>query len=107
MTDLNYKPVAHDHEEFIARASRRKGFTEAYEALELEYQLANQMLKARARAGLTQDAVANIMGTTKSAISRLEAAGKHAPSIATLKRYAEAVGCDLQVKLVPHKASAT
>ena len=107
MTDLKYMPVTHDHEEFIARASKRKGFTDAYETLELEYQLANQMLKARARAGLTQDAVADIMGTTKSAISRLEAAGKHAPSITTLKRYAEAVGCDLQVKLVPRKASVT
>jgi hypothetical protein len=28
-----------------------------------------------------------------------------APSLATLKRYAEAVGCDLQVKLVPQKAA--
>ena len=106
MANLKYKPVAHDHQAFMARASKRKGFTEAYEALEMEYQLANQMLKARSRAGLTQDAVADIMGTTKSAISRLEGAGKHAPSIATLRRYAEAVGCDLQVKLVPHKASA-
>lgn len=106
MANLKYKPVAHDHKAFMARASKRKGFTEAYEALELEYQLASQMLKARSRAGLTQDAVAEIMGTTKSAISRLEAAGKHAPSISTLRRYAEAVGCDLQVKLVPHKASA-
>ena len=44
------------------------------------------------------------MGTTKSAISRLESAGKHAPSLATLKRYAQALSCDLQVKLVPHKA---
>ena len=43
------------------------------------------------------------MGTTKSAVSRLESAGKHAPSLATLKRYAEAVGCELQVKLVPQK----
>jgi len=106
MANLKYQPVAHDHKAFMARASKRKGFAEAYEALELEYQLANQMLKARSRAGLTQDAVADIMGTTKSAISRLEAAGKHAPSISTLRRYAEAVGCDLQVKLVPHKASA-
>ena len=106
MANLKYQPVAHDHDAFIARASKRKGFTEAYEALEMEYQLANQMLKARSRAGLTQDAVADLMGTTKSAISRLESAGKHAPSIATLRRYAEAVGCDLQVKLVPHKASA-
>ena len=63
------------------------------------------MLKARSRAGLTQDAVAERMGTTKSAISRLESAGKHAPSLATLKRYASAVGCELQVKLVRQKAT--
>jgi len=104
MANLTYTSVAHDHEAFLARASRRKGFAAAYEALELEYQLASQMLKARARAGLTQDAVAERMGTTKSAISRLESAGKrHAPSIATLQRYAQAVGCDLQLKLVPQK----
>jgi len=76
MADLKYRPVVHDHQEFLARASKRKGFAEAYEALELEYELANQMLKARSRAGLTQDAVAERMGTTKSAISRLESAGK-------------------------------
>lgn len=105
MPDLKFNPVAHDHKKFLAKARLRDGFTEAYEALELEYQLADQMLKARARAGLTQDAVAERMGTTKSAISRLESAGKHAPSLATLKRYAQAVGCDLQVKLVPHKAA--
>ena len=105
MTELKYKPVPHDHKAFLAKAKVRKGFTEAYDALELEYQVAVQMLKARSRAGLTQDAVAQRMGTTKSAISRLESAGKHAPSLATLKRYASAVGCDLQVKLVPHKAS--
>ncbi|MBK5256777.1 MAG: helix-turn-helix transcriptional regulator [Vicinamibacteria bacterium] len=49
------------------------------------------------------------MGTTKSAVSRLESAGKHAPFLATLKRYARAVGCDLQVRLVPqtHRARST
>lgn len=104
MANLKYRPVVHDHQEFLARASKRKGFAEAYEALELEYELANQMLKARSRAGLTQDAVAERMGTTKSAISRLESAGKkNAPSIATLQRYAQAVGCDLQIKLIPQK----
>jgi transcriptional regulator with XRE-family HTH domain len=87
----------------LAKARLRKGFSEAYDALDLEYQVADQLLKARARAGLTQDAVAERMGTTKSAISRLESAGKHAPSLSTLKRYAQAVGCDIQVKLVPQK----
>ena len=105
MADLKYKPVAHSHKAFLEKAKTRKGFEQAYEALALEYELAHQMIKARARAGLTQDAVAERMGTTKSAISRLESAGKHAPSLATLKRYAEAVGCELKVRLVPHKAA--
>lgn len=105
MADLTYKPVRHKHAEFIQKAKQREGFTEAYEGLELEYALANQMLTARSKAGLTQDAVAERMGTTKSAISRLESAGRHAPSLATLKRYALAVGCDLQVKLVPQKGT--
>jgi DNA-binding XRE family transcriptional regulator len=105
MADLKFKPVPHNHKAFLAKAKKRKGFTAAYEALELEYAVANQMLRARARAGLTQDAVARRMGTTKSAISRLESAGKHTPSLETLKRYARAVGCNIQVKLVPQKAA--
>lgn len=104
MADLKHQPVRHDHAAFLARARQRNGFADAYDALALEYALADQMLRARARAGLTQDAVAERMGTTKSAVSRLESTGKHAPSLATLKRYAEAVGCELQVKLVPQKA---
>jgi hypothetical protein len=32
----------------------------------------------------------------------LEAAGKHAPSLTTLKKYARAVGCRLEIKLVPN-----
>jgi DNA-binding XRE family transcriptional regulator len=103
MAELQYKLIPHNHKEFLAKANARKGFAEAYNALELEYQVAGQMLKARSRAGLTQDAVAERMDTTKSAISRLESAGKHAPSLATLKRYALAVGCELLVKLVPQK----
>ncbi len=103
MADLKYKPVRHNHTEFLAKARQRPGFAEAYASLELEYALADQMLKARAKAGLTQDVVAERMGTTKSAVSRLEAAGRHAPSLATLKKYAAAVGCELQVKLVPQK----
>lgn len=102
MAELKYKPIPHKHDEFLARARARRGFAE--DSLQLEYELAGQMLKARNRAGLTQDAVAERMGTTKSAVSRLESAGKHAPSLATLKRYAEAVGCELRVKLVPHRS---
>lgn len=103
MAELKYSPIKHDHGAFLARAKARRGFTDACDDLELEYQVVHQLLKARARAGLTQDAVAEKMGTTKSAISRLEAAGKHNPSLGTLQRYARAVGCDLQLRLVPQK----
>ena len=101
MAELEHRPVVHDHEEFLARARRRRGFQKAYDALETEYQVANELIAARARAGLTQEAVAQRMGTTKSAVSRLESAGKHTPSVGTLQRYAEAVGCEIKIELVP------
>jgi len=101
MPDLKYKPVSHDHEKFLKKARKREGFSQAYDGLEEEYTLVREMLSARSKAGLTQEAVAELMGTTKSAVSRLESAGKHAPSITTLKKYARAVGCDLEIKFVP------
>ena len=76
MTDLKYGPVPHNQKGFLEKASKRRGFREAYAALEAEYALAHEMLSARTRAGLTQEVVADRMGTTKSAVSRLEGAGK-------------------------------
>ncbi|MFZ3207712.1 MAG: helix-turn-helix transcriptional regulator [Geobacteraceae bacterium] len=104
MADLKFKPVPHDHNAFIEKARRREGFKKAYDDLEEEYALVKEMLTARSRVGLSQEAVAEKMGTTKSAVSRLEAAGKHAPSLTTLKKYAHAVGCHLEIKFVPEHA---
>ena len=105
MAELKRKPVLHSHEEFLTKAKKKAGFTEAYAETLPEYELAKQMLRARSRAGLTQDTVAQRMGTSKSAVSRLEGAAKHAPSLSTLQRYAEAVGCELQLKFVPQRVS--
>ena len=44
-------------------------------------------------------------GTTKSAVSRLEAAGKHSPSVAPLKQYAKAVGCGIEIRLLPDSSA--
>jgi DNA-binding XRE family transcriptional regulator len=101
---LKYQPVAHDHNAFLEKARKRESFKKTYEELEEEYALVREMLAARARLGLSQEAVAELMGTTKSAISRLEAAGKHSPSMTTLKRYAHAVGCHLEIKFIPEHA---
>jgi len=104
MSNFKYKPVSHDHKAFLKNALKREGFRKAYDGLEEEYRLIREMLSARSKSGLTQEAVAELMGTTKSAVSRLESGGKHVPSIITLKKYAKAVGCNLEIKLVSAKA---
>ena len=103
MAKIKYQPISHDHAAFLRKARKRRGFNAAYKALAVEYAVTNEMLAARARAGLTQEAVASRMGTTKSTVSRLESAGKHAPSLTSLKRYAKAVGCDIEIRLVPQR----
>ena len=95
-----YEPVSHDHQAFVERALKRKGFGEAYHALEDEYRLVRELLGARLEAGLTQEAVAASMGTTKSAVCRLESVGAPSPSVRTLERYAKAVGCEVDIKLL-------
>jgi DNA-binding XRE family transcriptional regulator len=106
MAELKYKPVAHDHEAFLKNAKKREGFRKAYKDLGEEYIFIREMLAARVKSGLTQEAVAQLMGTTKSAVSRLESAGRHAPSLTTLKKYAQAVDCRLEIKLVPKSRPA-
>lgn len=72
----------------------------AYEALEEEFALVRSMLQARARAALSQAEVAKRMGTTESAVSRLES-GRGMPSTRSLERYARAVGHRLCITLEP------
>jgi len=100
MPDLNNQATSRDHAAFLEKALKRKGFKPVYDELEDEYALIRELLLARSRAGLTQEAVAERMGTTESAVSRSEGAGRHSPSVSTLKSYAQDVGCRLDIRLV-------
>ena len=60
-----------------------------------------QLIAARRRSGLTQHQVAERMGTTRSAISRLESGLDHRPSLTTIESYALVVGCRVEVVLRP------
>lgn len=71
-----------------------------YDALAQEFDTARELIAARARAGITQAELALRMGTTQSAIARLES-GKRTPSIDTVQRYARAIGCRAVVRLEP------
>lgn len=95
-----------NHAELKAKILANPEVVAAYKTMEPEFSLLRQMLKARQRAGLSQAEIAKRMGTKAPAVTRLESSlssGKHSPSVATLRRYAHAVGCELQVKLVKCK----
>ena len=94
--------------QFKRRALSRPGVKAAYDASAEEFAFLDEVLRARAEAGLTQAEVAERIGTTQSAIARLESAEpKHSPSIATLQKYARALGYRLQLKLVKERRPAT
>lgn len=91
------------HRELKAKVLSNPETLAAYRGMETEFELLRQMLKARAKAGLSQAQVAQKMGTKAPAVTRLESAltsGSHSPSLATIQRYARAVGCELQIRLV-------
>lgn len=91
------------HDELRRKALARPAVRKAHAALEPEFALLKRMLSARKRAGLTQSEVARRMGTKAPSVARLErslGSGLHSPSIQTLRKYAEAVGCHLDIKLV-------
>ena len=89
------------HDELKQRALSNPEVQRAYDDLAEEYQLARELIQARATAGLTQEQVAERMHTKAPSVARLESGKKHSPSIATLRKYARAVGCKLEVHLVP------
>lgn len=94
------------HKELKARALERADVKTEYDRLDEEFRFLDEFLKARAAAGVTQAEVAERIGTTQSAIARLESGrGKHSPSIATLEKYAHALGCRLELRLVSEMAS--
>jgi transcriptional regulator with XRE-family HTH domain len=61
-------------------------------------QIADQVAERRRARGLSQTELAELCGTTQSAIARLESGGRP-PRIDTLLRLANALSCDLHVEL--------
>ena len=95
------------HKQLRSKALGRADVKAEFERQGDEFALLDEFLKARADQGLTQAQVAERIGTTQSAVARMESGkGKHSPSLATLSRYAEALGCRLEVRLVRQRSTA-
>lgn len=91
------------HNRLVAKLMRRPKVRSEVQRIEREEgALLDLLLKARHEAGLTQAQVAERMGTQPPAVARLEralATGRHSPSLATLRKYAQACGKDIVVRL--------
>jgi len=75
---------------------KSKEYRQAYEELAPEFALARAVIAARVTARLTQEQLAERMGTTQSVIARLEG-GRARPSTQTLERLATATGTRLKI----------
>ncbi len=88
--------------ELHKRWLRDPKYRKKYDALHEEFALANSVIEARKRAGLTQQQLAQKMGTTQPVVARLEA-GNSRPSLRTLERLADATGSRLVISFQPRK----
>jgi predicted transcriptional regulator len=86
------------YEVFKARMLADPEVKREYDALEAEFAIASELIRARMRAGLSQAELAARMGTSQSAIARLES-GQTLPSTKTLLRFAEATRSKVELRL--------
>ena len=80
------------------------GLREAIESQKLNTSVAEMILAAREKAGLTQGQLAKLVGTTQSVISRLEDADYDGHSLSMLRRIAEVMNHRVVVRLVAASA---
>jgi ribosome-binding protein aMBF1 (putative translation factor) len=89
-------------EESFKRWSKDPKYLAVYDALEKGIALASALIKARSEAEMTQEEVAEAMGTTQAVVARLES-GKVLPSTRTLERFARATRTRLRISFEPDR----
>lgn len=79
-----------------------------YDALSVAFEMKRQMIAMRKQAGVTQEQMAEILGTKKSSISRLESLNaQSSPSLSTIEDYARVLGYSVKVEFQPRTKSVT
>jgi DNA-binding XRE family transcriptional regulator len=74
---------------------RRRGYEQAGRAIRLAFEIR----ALREKKGLSQRELAELVGTTQSAIARLEG-GNISPSLPTLDKIAKALGAEVSLSIV-------
>ena len=79
---------------------QNKEVQKEYNELKPLFTIKKQLVATRIAKGLTQDEIAQKIGTSKSNISRLESLNNnYMPNLATLIKYAQALGMRLDIGL--------
>jgi DNA-binding XRE family transcriptional regulator len=87
---------------FRRKALTKPGVKAEYDALSPAFEMKRQMIALRKKAGLTQEEMADRLGTKKSNISRLESVTSDvSPRLATVEQYARVLGYGIKVKFEP------
>jgi ribosome-binding protein aMBF1 (putative translation factor) len=100
MNDPERRPLTRLGEKARARLARVEGDNWFFA------RIAEQVVAQRTARNLSQRELAELVGTTQSAIARLEAGGRP-PRIDTLLKIADALDCELAVELRPRGAPET
>jgi transcriptional regulator with XRE-family HTH domain len=88
--------------QFRDRALQDPKVKAEYEALSSAFEMKRQMISLRKKAGLTQEQMADLLGTKKSNISRLERVDSDiSPRLATVEEYARVLGYSIRVEFEP------
>jgi DNA-binding XRE family transcriptional regulator len=86
--------------DFKTKALQNEEVKKEYDALKPLFAIKKQLVVARLDKGITQEEIAQKIGTSKSNISRLESLNNnYMPNLATLIKYAEALGMRLDIGL--------
>ena len=86
------------------RWMKTEGYKDAFEESRIEFELARQLIETRIKSGLSQEELADKMGTSQSSVARLES-GTSMPSMRTLNKFAEATNCQLQIQFKPVRSA--
>ncbi|MSV32801.1 MAG: helix-turn-helix domain-containing protein [Bryobacterales bacterium] len=89
---------------FVAGDPKRE---EEYEEAVINAEIARKIYDLRTKAGLTQQQLAVRVGTSKSAICRLEDADYEGHSLSILKRVAAALDKRVEIRFMPSKRLKT
>jgi len=85
--------------EYIADQMKDPEFKKAWHDLDTEFDLLESMIKAREKAGLSQEQLAKRIGTKQPALSRLERGAFKKATVETLQKIADALDMKLVIKM--------